>query len=72
MGCLAAFACSLSAGAPCLWQDEHVFNNDILAMLFLLKKLCGLSGAVPVVEREPEEPPPFVVLVQGPPQASKN
>ena len=24
--------------------------------------------AVPTVERAPEEPPPFVVLVQGPPQ----
>lgn len=30
------------------------------------------SDAVPVVERAPEEPPPFVVLVQGPPQVSQN
>ena len=29
------------------------------------------SAAVPVVERAPEEPPPFVVLVQGPPQVSQ-
>ena len=27
-----------------------------------------LACAVPTVERAPEEPPPFVVLVQGPPQ----
>ena len=27
-----------------------------------------LLPAVPTVERAPEEPPPFVVLVQGPPQ----
>ncbi|CAL8465158.1 g4693 [Coccomyxa elongata] len=27
---------------------------------------------VPVVERAPEEPPPFVVLVQGPPQVGKS
>lgn len=26
------------------------------------------AHAVPTVEQEPEEPPPFVVLVQGPPQ----
>ena len=28
----------------------------------------SLLLTVPTVEREPEEPPPFVVLVQGPPQ----
>ena len=27
-----------------------------------------MACAVPTVERAPEEPPPFVVLVQGPPQ----
>lgn len=31
---------------------------------------AGYVGAVPVVERAPEEPPPFVVLVQGPPGVS--
>jgi len=27
-----------------------------------------MCATVPTVERTPEEPPPFVVLVQGPPQ----
>ena len=32
--------------------------------------VCG--AAVPMVERAPEEPPPFVVLVQGPPGVGKS
>jgi len=33
--------------------------------LLMTKCMCA---TVPTVERTPEEPPPFVVLVQGPPQ----
>ena len=57
--------CNFIASAPVTRPCKTSLNPKVVQLS------CILAHAVPVVEREVEEPPPFVVLVQGPPSVGK-